>query len=1151
MSRLLDALDRRVLVFDGAMGTMIHAAALGPADWGGVPDCPEILNVTRPDVIEGIHAAYFEAGCDIVETNTFGGTPLVLAEFGVAERCHELNVAAAQNARRAADRYTTPEQPRFVSGSLGPGTKAPSLGQVPFRVLRDAYRQQAEGLLAGGVDLLQIETCFDILQTKAAVLGVRDALANTGQHVPVMVTVTVETVGTMLLGTEVAAVPVTLEPFDAVEILGLNCATGPDLMHEHVVTLAKLWPRRLAVLPNAGLPENRDGHAHFPLTPAQLAAAHREFVSVLGVNAVGGCCGTTPKHIAAVVAAMRGLTPASRTPVLEPSATSLYSAATYRQEPPPLFVGERTNANGSKHFRDLLLAGKWDEMVSLAKGQQKGGAHLLDVCVAYVGRDEVADCREVLRRFATQVTLPLVLDSTEAPVLEEALQWIGGKPVINSINLEDGEGKARRVLSLCREYGAAVVALTIDERGMAKDVDTKVAVARRLYALCREYGVRAHDIFFDPLTFTLGAGDAEFRKAGVATIEAITRIKAELPGVNTLLGVSNISFGLKPAARHVLNSVFLHHAVQAGLDAAIVHAASITPLFKIDPEARRVAEDLVFDRRVDGVDPLHAFMALFEGVKAQRAEVRVDAPVEERLPRHIVDGEREGLTAALDQAMAQGLTPLEIINRFLLAGMATVGELFGSGQMQLPFVLQSAEVMKAAVAHLEPFMDKVQGSERGTIVLATVKGDVHDIGKNLVDILLTNNGYKVVNLGIKQPIEVILEAAERHDAHAIGLSGLLVKSTVVMKESLEEMNRRALTRWPVILGGAALTRRYVEDDLRSRFTGQVYYASDAFDGLYLMDEIVDPEKPRKLTAIGQRPVREEVDDALEQADLSVSDDVRSDHLLVSGADVPVPAPPFWGARVVEAVPLDEVVAHVNTRALFRGQWQFKQGALSLEQYEALVRDTVEPLFAEWTERCRRDALLQPQVAYGYFPCNAMGNELVIWREPDGRTERLRFRLPRQRKNKRLCIADYFAPLGSGQVDVVALTAVTVGPRASEAAQALFQANKYTDYLYLHGLSVECAEALAEWVHRRARLELGIASDDGAAGPTDWFKGRYRGARYSFGYPACPALEDQGPLLELLGAERIGLSLTEEHQLVPEQSTTALVVHHPQAHYFRA
>ncbi len=1157
-------LREKVIVFDGATGTHLQGQDLSPDDFGGehLAGCNEHLVFSCPAAVERVHIDYLLAGCDVIETNSFGSTRIVLAEYGLQDKTYELNRESARIARRIADEHSTPAHPRFVAGSIGPGTKLPSLGHIAFPGLAQAFAEQARGLIDGGVDLLCVETCQDILQAKAAMYGIHSVFRELRRKLPVIVSVTMETTGTMLLGSEISAALTTIEPF-GIDVFGVNCATGPREMSEHVRTLADTCPVPMFVMPNAGIPENVGGHPHYPLTPEDLVGFLTHFVRDLGVNVVGGCCGTTPEHIRQLVAAVGNDAPRPRAPRFEPAASSLYQTAPYRVDNPPVLVGERTNANGSKLFRDLLAKDDWEGIVAMGKEQVREQAHMLDVCVAYVGRDESADMREVISRFNQQITIPLVIDSTEPKVIEEALQRIGGKPIINSINLEDGEERLREVVRLCREYGAGVIALTIDEKGMAKTADEKVRIAQRIYDLAvTQGGMQPHDIIFDTLTFTLGSGDEEFRRAAVETIGAIRRIRTEMPQAQTILGVSNISFGLAPGIRAALNSVFLHHAVEAGLSMAIVHASKITPLFRIEDRLRTACEKLLSDDRVfegEGddrrtvYDPLTELMDLASTTKGKKQEERKRAEaVEERLKERIIDGDKVGLQKDLDEALRKH-PPLAIINTFLLDGMKIVGELFGSGQMQLPFVLQSAEVMKAAVAYLEPFMEKADDTARGTMVIATVKGDVHDIGKNLVDIILTNNGFKVVNLGIKVPVETILHAADEHQADAIGMSGLLVKSTLVMKENLAVMQERGL-RTPVILGGAALTRRFVEQDLRSVYAGPVLYARDAFDGLRLMEKVMEggveaePIVPKHDVAEEEDvPTGQEAKIALMEADRQVPE--RS----AVRRDVPIPEPPFWGSKVVEDISLDDVYAYINEVALIRGQWRVTKGKMASDEYKRMLAEKVYPELQALKEVARDRRLLIPRVAYGYFPCQSIDDDVIVydagvWNHERRLKERVRFRFPRQTKDRFLCIADFVAPAASGTVDVVAMHAVTVGQEATEYAKGLFDQDAYKDYLYFHGLSVETAEALAEYWHRRIRIELGIAGSD-APDIRRLFSQGYQGSRYSFGYPACPNLEDQAKLFDLLSPERIGVKLTEEFQLEPEQSTTAIVLHHPEARYF--
>ncbi|MFC7846074.1 methionine synthase [Streptomyces sp. NPDC057382] len=1155
VSALREALATRVVVADGAMGTMLQAQDPTLEDFQNLEGCNEILNVTRPDIVRSVHAEYFEAGVDCVETNTFGANLTALGEYDIPERVAELSEAGARIARETADEYTrTTGRQRWVLGSMGPGTKLPTLGHTTFGAIRDAYQGNAEGLLAGGADALLVETTQDLLQTKASVIAARRAMDATGHTVPLIVSVTVETTGTMLLGSEIGAALTALEPL-GIDMIGLNCATGPAEMSEHLRYLSRHSRVPLSCMPNAGLPVLTKDGAHYPLTAPELADAQQTFVRDYGLSLVGGCCGTTPEHLRQLVERVREAAPTERAPQPEPGAASLYQSVPFRQDTSYLAIGERTNANGSKKFREAMLEGRWDDCVEMARDQIREGAHMLDLCVDYVGRDGVADMEELAGRFATASTLPIVLDSTEVDVIRAGLEKLGGRAVINSVNYEDGDGPESRfakVTALAREHGAALIALTIDEEGQARTAQKKVEIAERLIEdLTGNWGIREEDILVDCLTFTICTGQEESRKDGVATIEGIRELKRRHPRVQTTLGLSNISFGLNPAARILLNSVFLDECVKAGLDSAIVHASKILPIARFSEEEVKTALDLIHDRRAEGYDPLQKLMQLFEGataksLKAGKAEELAALPLDERLKRRIIDGERNGLEADLDEAL-QERPALDIVNETLLDGMKVVGELFGSGQMQLPFVLQSAEVMKTAVAHLEPHMEKSDEAGKGTIVLATVRGDVHDIGKNLVDIILSNNGYNVVNLGIKQPVSAILEAAEEHKADVIGMSGLLVKSTVIMKENLEELNQRGLASgYPVILGGAALTRAYVEQDLHEIYQGEVRYARDAFEGLRLMDALIGVKRGvpgAKLPELKQRRVRATA--SVEVQERPEEGHVRSD----VATDNPVPEPPFWGTRVIKGIQLKEYASWLDEGALFKGQWGLKQARTGQgPSYEELVESEGRPRLRGLLDKLQTENLLEAAVVYGYFPCVSKDDDLIILDEQGN--ERTRFTFPRQRRGRRLCLADFFRPEESGQSDVVGLQVVTVGSRIGEETARLFEADSYRDYLELHGLSVQLAEALAEYWHARVRSELGFAGED----PDEMqgmFELKYRGARFSLGYGACPNLEDRAKIADLLEPERIGVQLSEEFQLHPEQSTDAIVIHHPEAKYFNA
>jgi 5-methyltetrahydrofolate--homocysteine methyltransferase len=1212
-SRFLERLhspEHPVIVFDGAMGTNIQSQNLTAEDFGGpeYEGCNEYLIYTKPEAIAKVHRDFLGAGADVIETDTFGSSPLVLAEYGLQDHAYELSRKAAELAKRCAAEFSTPEQPRFVAGSMGPGTKLPTLGHVTYDELKAAFTVQAQGLFDGGVDLFIVETCQDVLQIKAALNAIETVFAQAGERRPLMVSVTMEVQGTMLVGTDISGVLAILEPYP-IDILGLNCATGPDRMADHIKYLTEQAPFVVSCIPNAGLPENVGGHAHYKLTPMELQLALHKFVGDWGVQVIGGCCGTRPDHIRALAEIARTLTPKARSvrlgpsawineqvhhsptprPVLHytPAAASIYGAQPYEQDNSFLIVGERLNASGSKKVRELLNQEDWDGLVAIAKSQAKEGAHVLDVNVDYVGRDGDRDMRELVSRLVTNVTLPLVLDSTEWTKMEAGLKVAGGKCILNSTNYEDGDERFFKVLELAKQYGAGVVIGTIDEEGMARTAEKKFRIAQRAYRDALEFGLPPHELFFDTLALPISTGIEEDRENAKATIESIRRIREELPGVHFMLGVSNVSFGLSPAARITLNSMFLHEAMQVGMDGAIVSAAKILPLAKIDPEHQEVCRDLIYDRRqFDGdiciYDPLTKLTELFEGVSAKDARSGAslaDLPIEERLKQHIIDGERIGLEDALKVAL-EHYKPLEIINTFLLDGMKVVGELFGSGQMQLPFVLQSAETMKAAVAFLEPLMEKTDGAGhegKGKFLIATVKGDVHDIGKNLVDIILTNNGYKVINLGIKQPVDAIIDAYEQHQPHCIAMSGLLVKSTAFMKENLEVFNQRGITV-PVILGGAALTPKFVYEDCQNTYQGQVIYGKDAFADLTFMDRLMPAKQEGKWSNIegfldSYAPYNQRGKQAISAAEAELNpestakvkpaepvvvDTRRSEAIEL---DLPRPTPPFWGTQILaaEQIPLEELFWHLDLQALIAGQWQFRKPKdQSRQEYDAFLAEKVYPVLEQWKVRLQAEQWLQPQLVYGYFPCAAEGNALHVYDPavlqqnltPQTATPAVTWTFPRQKSLRRLCIADFFRPLAENQFDVLPMQAVTMGHIATKKAQELFQANNYTDYLYFHGMAVQMAEALAEWSHARIRRELGYGEQE-PDNIRDMLAQRYQGSRYSFGYPACPNVVDQLQQLELLGADRIGMSMDESEQLYPEQSTTAFVVYHPTAKYFSA
>jgi 5-methyltetrahydrofolate--homocysteine methyltransferase len=1178
MSDFLKAVNERVIVYDGAMGTNIQLRNLTADDYWGKEGCNELLVLSRPDVITDIHAAFYGVGCEVVETNTFGSTRIVLAEYGLEDRTAELNLAACKVARDVAAQFSTPARPRFVAGSIGPTTKLPSLGHITWDAMLAAYVEQAEALIAGSVDLLLVETCQDILQAKCAVAACFDAMKKAGKRLPVQVQVTLEATGTMLLGTEIGAALTALEVFD-VDAIGLNCATGPLEMNDAVRYLGLNSTKHVSVLPNAGLPQNVSGHAVYLLKPEELAAYHKHFVEDYGVRIVGGCCGTTPEHLQAVVAAVGGITPAPRKVAATAAASSAYTTVPLDLEPKPLIVAEEMNTTTRlENFRNLVRADDYDGILTLAKKLVNDGSHMLDLCCAVVGEDEKAYMSKVLEKIATRVPAPILIDTTEAEVLEEALKRTPGKAIVNSINLEDGEKRTALVLPMAKRYGAAVIALTIDEDGMALTSVKKIAIAQRIFELAvNKYGIRPQDLIFDALTLPISTGQEDYRSAGMETLKAVEGIKKALPECKTILGVSNISFGLNAYARRVLNSVFMHEAVDRGLDIAIVNYTKIYPLYKIPEVELALARKLIHADRGAG-DPLQNYMAHFDAMKGKQevapAAHAESLAVEDKLKFCIIQGEkgvgegssRQTIEQILESAL-ESYTPLEIINTILLDAMRTVGDLFGARKMQLPSVLDSAGVMKAAVAHLEPKMEKSEASQKGTMALATVRGDVHDIGKNLVDIILTNNGYKVVNLGIKQSAEAIIHAAQAHKADAIGLSGLLVKSTLEMRYVIQDLELRGL-KYPVICGGAALTRKFVEDDLRREYSSAVFYAEDAFAGLHTMEALSGAGRE---AAIEAGSVVREAARAKVVADALLPDEPRDP---IAAAQIP--QPPFWGVRTERAADFDlaTLFEYINPTALFKNQWQLKTA--SQQDYARLVEEKYKPILAALQQDAIASGWFDPQVVYGYFPCQSKGSDLIVYAPAPGLSlddfrsasplfdaniieaggelskqlpELLRFTFPRQAEGRRLSISDYFLPQSSGRVDVIALSVVTIGAAASAETQRLFASGEYTRYLYVHGLSVESAEALAEFLHRRIRQQLNIADQDSPR-IGDLFHQKYRGSRYSFGYPACPHMEDQSKLFALLRpAENIGVHLTSTYLLEPEQSTSAIVVHHPGAKYF--
>jgi 5-methyltetrahydrofolate--homocysteine methyltransferase len=1167
-SAYVEAARARVLVYDGAMGTSIQRYDLRASDFGGehLDGCNDYLVVTRPDVIGEIHTSFLDAGCDVLETNTFRSNRLTLAEYGLGDRVLEINEAAARLARGVADRYT--DRPRFVAGSIGPSgflpsASDPTLGNVTFAELVPVYAEQARGLVAGGVDVLLIETSQDILEVKAAVFGCRQAIAEAGRPVALQVQVTLDTSGRMLLGTDIGAAMVTLESL-GIDVIGLNCSTGPEHMRQPIRFLGEHCRLPISVIPNAGIPHNEGGVAVYPMQPVPFADELEEFVARFGVGVVGGCCGTTPDHIRELVRRVGGRAPLRREVARVPRLSSGIRATDLVQEPRPTMIGERVNAQGSRRVKRLLLADDYDGILEVAREQTERGAHVLDVCLALTERqDEAAQMRTVVKLLSQGVDAPLCIDTTEADVARTALEQSPGRAVVNSINLENGRERIDEVLPMVRDHGAAVIALTIDRDlgGMAKTAEVKLAVARKIYDIAvDDYGLAPDALIFDALTFTLATGDEEFRRSALETIEGIRRIKSELPGVLTTLGVSNVSFGLAPPARAVLNSVFLHHCVEAGLDTAIINPAHVRPYFEIPDEERRLADDLIFDRREDGRDPLADFIAFYEG-KGGEADAAVDptADMEPEAALHwkILHRKKEGVEELIDRAVEKsraegsgkrradgggeattGEAAVVVLNEVLLPAMKEVGDRFGAGELILPFVLQSAEVMKKSVAHLETYLEKTDGQTKGKVVLATVYGDVHDIGKSLVNTILTNNGYTVFDLGKQVPVNTIIEKAEEVGADAIGLSALLVSTSKQMPLCAQELHRRGL-RYPLLVGGAAINPSFVRGAAVVE-EGKVYppgmfYCKDAFEGLSVMDRLVAEGAGEFVREHNEEIVRRtrEYEERKERG-RGARPASRAD---VSLPDAPVPAPPFWGVKVLDPIPVDEVVECIDRNTLYRMQWGAKN--LKGEEWERLVREEFEPRLARYRREARTQGWLRPRAVYGYFPAGREGDELVVFDPADRTREVGRFAFPRQTDREHLSLADFFRPLnGTGPADVVALQVVTSGDRASEYIAERTAGGEYSEGYFLHGFSVQAAEGAAEYVNRRVREELGI---DGA-----------RGLRYSWGYPACPDLEQHETLFRILPVrETIGVGLTSAFQLDPEQSTAALVVHHPAARYFSA
>ncbi len=1156
---ILTTIKTRPLIIDGAMGTQLQERAdkIPDAAWEGNEGCNELLNVTAPGVMEEIFSAYLTAGADLVTTNTFGAFKWVLDEYGIGHRAYELSKAGAERVKEQCGKFSTPEKPRLVLGSIGPGTKLPSLGHIEYDEMLEGYTECCLGLIDGGCDVFLLETCQDPLQIKAALHACEAANRERGTELPVMVSVTIELAGTMLIGTDAQTIATILEPFDILS-LGFNCGTGPEQVARHVKTLSEVWGKPISVHANAGLPQNRGGYTFYPMGPEEFADKQQAFLELDGVSFLGGCCGTTPQHIRALadrVAAIAPKPPKGKQPT---ALASLFATVPLMQDPAPLLIGERSNATGSKAFRELLLAEDYEGTLTVAQQQVRAGAHAIDVSVGFAGRDETRDMHEVVRRYAQKINLPLMVDSTQTQGIETALKLIGGKPIINSVNLEDGIEKFDAVCSLAKKYGASLVCLTIDEVGMAKSAERKLEVAERIYELAtQKHGLNPEDLVFDVLTFTVGSGDEEYRDAAVQTIEAIRELRRRHPEVGTTLGLSNISFGLDKDARPYLNSVFLHHCIEAGLTSVIINVKHIIPMAKIAEEDLKVCEELLFDRLPEG-------KALFDFIEHFSSKEAVDTAAEdeafnamgdeEKIAKLLLDGDKERMIPLVEEARHR-IAPERIVNEILIEAMKVVGELFGSGQMQLPFVLQSAETMKATVDHLNPYLPKKEKETDTTLVLGTVKGDVHDVGKNLVDIILTNNGFKVINLGIKVELDDFIKTLKESDASAIGMSGLLVKSTQVMKENLEALKAAGITV-PILLGGAALTRAFIDDFCRPFYDGSIFYCKDAFDGVTAMGRIEAGNFDTDLHGKG----------AADEVAPKVKEEVvipPFEELKMPSREVRVPTPPFWGRRKIELTPAQVVMAFewVNHKILFKQRWGYSSKGLTDAEYQKQLDDVVWPAYERLKAQFLDEGLFDPTVLYGYWPCRSDDNTLLVFDETEGwasekdaNSERLeavmgraeyRFDFPRQRKQPHRALSDFFH---RDRHDVVAFSCVSAGGKLAAYEKELYDTGKYTEYYQVHGLGVELAEALAEIAHKQVRLDLGIAENEG---PTlaDVQMNKYQGSRYSFGYPACPDLELNGPLFALLKPEEFGIELSETFQIVPEQSTSALIVYHPNASYY--